>query len=129
MALGTASSKGGESLLYFLNNNGECMSKEVKLYKLVSGEYIVTKISGGDVDYVYGLEPVVLAMKQNPDGNIGADFVPFMPFGTIGEIVYIDRSGIIAVTEPDESLVKAYLEQFHPEKQSGIILPDTKIIT
>lgn len=86
------------------------MSKEVKAFRLVSGEEILGKVVA-ETDDVYVLEDVrALHAQPGPQGmQIG--LIPYMLSNPELKSFTLRRSAVIGVTEPTAELENGYLQQ------------------
>lgn len=90
----------------------------VAMYKIVSGEVIVSEIIEkleSDTSTILLKNPTVLVMQNDQNGELQVGLAPFLALGS--EKVNLYKSCIVAETEPDAALVKQYNQMF-----SSIIL-------
>ena len=86
--------------------------------KLNSGEELIAKVMGTNVDYIEVTNPVSIAPGQN-----GMQMIPSMFTADIDKEIRINRSSISLYAYTDESIADRYLEA-----TTGIKMPEKKII-
>lgn len=86
--------------------------------KLNSGEELIAKVMGTNVDYIEVTNPVSIAPGQN-----GMQMIPSMFTADIDKEIRINRSSISLYAFTDESIADRYLEA-----TTGIKMPEKKII-
>ena len=86
--------------------------------KLNSGEELIAKVMGTNVDYIEVTNPVSIAPGQQ-----GMQMIPSMFTADIDKEIRINRSSISLYAYTDESIADRYLEA-----TTGIKMPEKKII-
>lgn len=86
--------------------------------KLNSGEELIAKVMGTNVDYIEVTNPVSIAPGQN-----GMQMIPSMFTADIDKEIRINRSSISLYAFTEESIADKYLEA-----TTGIKMPEKKII-
>lgn len=86
--------------------------------KLNSGEELIAKVMGTNVDYIEVTNPVSIAPSQQ-----GMQMIPSMFTADIDKEIRINRSSISLYAYTDESIADRYLEA-----TTGIKMPEKKII-
>ena len=91
----------------------------MKLVRLSSGEEIIGKVTETEnsviIENGYTLIPA-------GEGKIG--FMPFMPYTKASDGLEVDMKFVMFMVEPVSDLVKQ-----HTEATSGIVVPDSKVIS
>ena len=101
------------------------MKQEILQFKLINGEYIISKISKYAQGEFFTLDsPANISIVSNEKG-LGASLFPLVPFSKEQSEIQLFVHSIAAIAEPSPDLQKVYLSQFHP---SDIILPEQKIL-
>lgn len=92
----------------------------VKLFKLVSGEEIISEASLEGTDYTLK-NAVVLVFQQMGGGQVSTNFAPFMPYskGTIT----LQGNAVIAISDVKDELLTEYNRIF-----SNIIVASSPIL-
>lgn len=86
------------------------MSKEIKAFKLISGEEVLGKVIGEGSDHVVLEDALALHAQPGPQGmQIG--LIPFMMSNTTAREIQFERSAIVCSTEPSKELQDGYLQQ------------------
>ena len=86
--------------------------------KLNSGEELIAKVMGTNVDYIEVTNPVSIAPSQQ-----GMQMIPSMFTADIDKEIRINRSSITLYAYTEESIADKYLEA-----TTGIKMPEKKII-
>ena len=98
------------------------MNKEIKLYKLTSGEEVIATLVGAAPDYIEVTDAVSLVYHQVGEGKMSAGFAPFMPYSD-GNIL-IKSTAICGTSNVKDQLLDEYKRVFSPiiQPPSGIVL-------
>ena len=107
------------------------LGKNYKIFKLISGEMMITEITDVTEDgYVLITPASIVPMppkegEQQQQQQIG--FAKFMPFSDSEEII-LDTKSISVTSKPQKGLLEAYVgwSKKVREMESGIIIPDMK---
>lgn len=94
----------------------------MKVYKLVSGEYIISAITEETRDSVILDSPAAIMMQSAGDGKVGAALAPFAPFSKNSKVT-LSRTAIMAELEADLRLENEYNRIFG----SGIVIASSPI--
>lgn len=89
----------------------------VKVYKLISGEDIISSVVEETRDTVVLKSPASIIMQQAGEGRVGAGLAAFSPFAKDGRVV-LYRIAIAVETEVDVKLENEYNRIFG----SGIVI-------
>lgn len=100
------------------------MSIEIKIFKLVSGEEILSTVVE-ETETSFILEnPSQIAVQPREDGSMGLVVAAFMPYSK--DTVTINKFAVSASCYPAEGLANEYKAKFTDEPL--IQVPDRKII-
>jgi hypothetical protein len=77
----------------------------IMVYKLVTGEEIITSVQNEGADEIRAANPAVIIMQQTANG-VGVGLMPFMPYAS-GEIS-IRKSALVSSGTPDTKMVNEY---------------------
>jgi hypothetical protein len=103
----------------------------VKMFKLITGEFVVTKISDLREDGGYVLEyPLnIIPIPQQQGGQPQIGFSKFMPFSDSKKPIVLLSSAIAVDSDADNNITAAYEQQITQlrAKESGIIMPNQSI--
>ena len=96
--------------------------KNIQLIRLTSGEEVIADVdlNGIDTDTIILKDAIVLIPAG--EGKIG--FMPFMPYTKASDGLEVDMKFVMFMVEPVSDLVKQ-----HTEATSGIVVPDSKVIS
>ena len=95
----------------------------IKVYKLINGEEIITKVTGEEGDVISTENPATIVMQDQGGGRVGLGMAPYMPY-IESKKVSIAKSAIASYGVPDDKLVNEYNRIFG----SGIITPPKGLI-
>jgi hypothetical protein len=96
----------------------------VKMFKLVTGEFVITEISETREDGGYVLSyPLIIVPIPQQEGQIG--FAKLMPFSDNNKPIVLLQTSIIVDSDADGKLSKVYEQQVTQLKaqESGIVIP------
>lgn len=97
----------------------------IELIRLITGEEIIAKTHAESENSVEIENPIVIAVQPNEQGQMSANFIPWIQFGDIEDkIVHLNKASITYRVEPAKQFVENYSKMF-----SEIITPPAGIIT
>lgn len=97
------------------------MSRNIKVYKLVTGEEVVAEEISEEVDsmltapnYYEVINPVIAMLQPRQDGKLGIGLIPYMPYVIKGTHFRFRKEDIIGSVpmEVDEGLITQYSSMF-----------------
>ena len=106
------------------------LGKNYKIFKLISGEMVITEIADVTDDGYVLDNPASIVPVGNPQDGGGQQigFAKLMPFSNSKEEILLDTRSISISSKPDAKLLEAY-EAWSAkvkEAESGIIIPNMK---
>jgi hypothetical protein len=79
---------------------------DVKVFKMINGEEIISKVtSGSDAGY-YLEDPATIMLQQTQGGGMGVGIAPYMPYAE-GKI-FLNRTAIAAEGTPEQKMQDEY---------------------
>ena len=97
--------------------------KNLRVFKLITGEEIIAEVLPDGVDYSYNIKnALMLMMQQAQDGRFGIAVVPWGAHTV--EAITINEEHIIFSGTPKKELVDLYEKAFSP-----LALPQKSLIT
>lgn len=99
-----------------------------RLFKLITGEFVVTEITETREDGGYVLSyPLIIVPIPQQQSQIG--FAKFMPFSDVNETIVLFPASIMIDSKPDKKMKTAYEQQVSQLKAqaSGIIIPNGNV--
>lgn len=97
--------------------------KNIKLFKMINGEVILTEMEGITDENMYILIYPSMIVHMNENGQIG--FGKYLPFSDYKKDIFLNPKAIAVESEPAPDLINTY-EQWVTQmkaRESGIILP------
>lgn len=83
-------------------------ASDPKLFKLTSGDIVVTDIASDNVTTYKLADPLLLAIQNGPNGP-QVTFVPFMMFAEDGTNITLHKHAVVTGPDtPDKELVENY---------------------
>ena len=92
----------------------------IKVFKLVTGEEIISEVFNWFDAFVELKNPAVIVMQQTQQG-VGVGLMPFMPYSTGNIKVY--RVSLVSEAEPDVKMINEYSRIFGSGIQIANTLP------
>jgi hypothetical protein len=87
------------------------MSEEVKVFKLITGEEMIARVTDETVTSITVDRPRVVAIMPNPNGQMGVTLIPLFASNQEGKAI-LERSAIAATScEVNSELEKSYISQ------------------
>lgn len=85
----------------------------VELIRLVTGEELIAKVRSENDNAVEIENPIVIAVQKQEDGNMGANFIPWIQFGDVHDTtVELNKSSIMYRVTPVKQFVDNYNQMF-----------------
>jgi hypothetical protein len=104
------------------SENGDAMS-DIKVYKLINGEEIITKVTGEDESSIQCENPASIVIQDAGGGKAGVGMAPYMPYIEKGG-VSIMKNALASEGTADEKLAGEYNRIFG----SGLVVPQKQKI-
>ena len=82
---------------------------KIKVFKLISGEEIISEIHNPYSDYYELKAPATIMIQQTQQG-VGVALMPYMPYSTGN--VQLNKNAIASEAEPDIKMVNEYNRLF-----------------
>ena len=95
----------------------------IKVYKLINGEEIITKVKSEDDATIQCESPANIVIQDAGNGKAGLGMAPYMPY-IEDKKISISKSAIASHGEPDERLAGEYNRLFG----SGLVVPQKQKI-
>ena len=95
----------------------------IRVYKLINGEEIITKVKNDDGDVIKCESPANIVIQDAGDGKAGLGMAPYMPY-IEDKKISISKSAVASYGEPDERLAAEYNRLFG----SGLVVPQKQKI-
>jgi len=107
------------------------INSNVKVLKLISGEFLITEVDNNESDEesISIMFPAVIIPVPNAQGQQGLGFSKFLPFSESSKSAKISRNHILVETDPIENFLRAYddWKKSVRAQESGIITPNMHI--
>lgn len=83
---------------------------EIKVFKMINGEEIISKVTSGSESGYFLEDPAVIMLQPTQNGAMGVGIAPYMPY--ISGKVYLNMTAIAAEGEPEEKMKNEYRRIF-----------------
>lgn len=96
--------------------------KNIKLFKMVNGEMVITEVSDVTEDNMYVLEYPAMIVPTNQQGQVG--FGKYLPFSDYKKEILLNPECIAVDSEPEAQMLQTYeqwVTQFKAQ-ESGIVM-------
>jgi hypothetical protein len=95
----------------------------IKVYKLINGEEIITKVKSEEGDVIQTESPATIVIHDQGNGQAGLGMAPYMPY-IEDKKISLAKSAVASYGEPDEKLANEYNRLFG----SGLVVPQKQKI-
>ena len=86
------------------------MSVDIKVFKMINGEEIISKVTSGSESGFWLEDPATIMLQPTQGGGMGVGIAPYMPYAQ-GK-VYLYKTAIAAEGTPDIQMENEYNRVF-----------------